>query len=92
MKRILGRSVLGLIVALAAVYAGDWGIWRARMASGGGMGTVTVGMMLETPLKGNKVEYDWGGTSAVDCSKSLFPQAGSGACWWLKKHPVVYDQ
>jgi hypothetical protein len=48
--------------------------------------------MIVTPLKGNKEEYDWGGTGDVDCSKSLFPQAGSGACWWLKRHPLVDEK
>jgi hypothetical protein len=56
------------------------------------MGTVSVGTLIETPLKGNKMEYDWGGTADVDCSKSLFPQAGSGACWWLRRHNVIYEK
>jgi xanthine dehydrogenase iron-sulfur cluster and FAD-binding subunit A len=92
MKRILGRILIGLIAALSVTYVGDWAIWRARVAMGGGMGTVSVGTLIETPLKGNKMEYDWVGTADVDCSKSLFPQAGSGACWWLVRHPVVYEQ
>jgi hypothetical protein len=92
MKRILVRAIIWVVGALAVVYVGDWAIWRARVAMGGGMGTVTVGTMLETPLKGNKTEYDWGGTADVDCSQSLFPQAGSGACWWLKRHPLVDEK
>ena len=92
MKKMLGRAVIGLIVTLSVLYVGDWGVWRARVAMGGGMGTVQVGTLIETPLKGNKMEYDWGGTADVDCSKSLFPQAGSGACWWLVRHPVVYEK
>jgi hypothetical protein len=92
MKRILGRILIGLIAALSVAYVGDWAIWRARVAMGGGMGTVSVGTLIETPLKGNKMEYDWDGTADVDCSKSLFPQAGSGACWWLVRHPVVYEK
>jgi hypothetical protein len=28
----------------------------------------------------------------VACSRSIFPQAGSGACWWLRRHTVVYDR
>ena len=91
-KRILGRTLIGLIGALSVLYVGDWGVWRARVAMGGGMGTVQVGTLIETPLKGNKMEYDWGGYATVDCSKSLFPQAGGGACWWLKRNPVIYDK
>lgn len=92
MKRILGRVVVGLIGTLAILYVGDFAVWRTRVAMGGGMGTVSVGTLIVTPLKGNKEEYDWAGTSTVDCSQSIFPQAGNGACWWLKRHPVVYER
>jgi hypothetical protein len=92
MKRILGRLVIGVLGLLAVVYVGDWALWRVRLAIGGGMAMVSVSTLIETPLKGNKVEYDWGGTADVDCSRSIFPQAGSGACWWLKRHPVVTER
>ncbi len=91
-KRFVGRTVVALIASLAALYAGDWAVWRTRVAIGGGMGTVSVGTLIVTPLKGNKEEYDWGGAADVACSKSIFPQTGGGACWWLKRHPVVYER
>jgi hypothetical protein len=72
-----------------SLYVGDWAVWRARVARGDGMGMVSVGTMIVTPLKDNKEEYDWEGTKEVACSRSLFPQAGGGACWWLARHPVV---
>jgi hypothetical protein len=43
-------------------------------------------------LKGGKETYYFDGTSAVNCSESLFPEAGSGACWWLARHPQVIDR
>jgi hypothetical protein len=92
MKRWIGRTLIWMLGALVVTYVGDWAIWRVRVATGGGMGTVSVSTMIVTPLKGNKEEYDWGGTGDVDCSKSLFPQAGSGACWWLKRHPLVDEK
>ena len=92
MKRILGRTVAGLIVALVVLYVGDWAVWRARVAMGGGMGTVTVNTIIVLPLKGNKEEYDEGGVATVACSQSIFPQAGSGACWWLNRHKAVFVQ
>jgi hypothetical protein len=91
-KRILGNTLIGLIAAVVALYAGDWAVWRVRLANGGGMGTVNVGTLIETPLKGNKTEYDWGGYADVDCSKSIFPQAGSGSCWWLERHKIIYEK
>jgi len=46
--------VIWIIGTLAVSYVGDWAVWRARVAMGGGMGTVNVGTLIETPLKGNK--------------------------------------
>jgi hypothetical protein len=92
MGRILRKALIVLIASLAVVYLGDWAVWRIRLASGGGMGTVSVSRMQVAPLKGNKEEYYWLGTTDVDCSQSIFPQAGSGACWWLARHKVVYDR
>jgi hypothetical protein len=92
MKRILGRTILWSLAALAGLYICDWAVWRVRTALGGGMGAASVGTMIVTPLKGNKEEYDWAGTADVDCSRSIFPQAGSGACWWLRRHPVIYQK
>jgi hypothetical protein len=92
MKRILGRVVVGLMAALAVSYVGDWAVWRARVAIGGGMGQVSVNTVIVLPLKNNKEEYDWGGTANADCSRSIFPHVGGGACWWLKRHNVVYER
>jgi hypothetical protein len=55
-------------------------------------GDAQVSRMVVAPLKGNKEEYYYDGTATVDCSRSLFPQAGSGACWWLERHRVVYER
>jgi hypothetical protein len=92
MKRILSRFVIGCIALLAVLYVGDSIVWHIRVARGGGMGSVSVSDVIVTPLKGNKEEYDWGGTIDVSCSRSIFPQAGSGACWWLQRHKTVYDR
>jgi len=91
-KRILVRTAAGLMVALMVLYVGDWAVWRVRVARGGGMGSVVVSSIVVMPLKNNKEEYDWGGTADVSCSRSIFPQAGSGACWWLRRHNVVFQR
>lgn len=92
MKRIAARAALGLAVALALVYLGDMAVWGVRVKMGGGMGKVTVSRFVVASLKGNKEEYYFDGTAEVDCSRSIFPQAGSGACWWVERHRVVYDR
>jgi hypothetical protein len=92
MKRILGKTVVGLLAALAVVYLGDWGVWRIRVARGGGMSTVSVSRIQVASLKGNKEEYYADPATDVDCSVSIFPWAGSGACWWLARHRVEFDR
>jgi hypothetical protein len=90
--RIAIRTFVGLLVAAVLLYLGDWAVWRVRVGIGGGMGTAQVRRFVVAPLKGNKEEYYFDGTATVDCSRSLFSQAGSGACWWMKRHPVVYER
>lgn len=92
MKRIAAKAVLALVVALAVVYLCDMAVWEVRMKMGSGMGRVVVSRFVVAPLKGNKEEYYFDGTAEAECSRSIFPQAGSGACWWLERHRVVYDR
>ena len=92
MKRIFGKVVVGIVAALAILYLGDWGVWRARVAMGGGMGTVSVSRIQVASLKGNKEEYYTDAAEEVDCSRSIFPQGGSSACWWLARHAVVFER
>jgi hypothetical protein len=84
MKRWLQRLVLVLVVAFVAVYGGDWAIFKLR---GSPHSKVTVNRFLSIPLKGNKQEFDYLGTSDVPCSVSLFPQAGQSPCWQLRRNP-----
>ena len=91
MKQIAGRMLAGLLIAVIVLYAGDWAVWRTRVA-GRGMGTVQVGVMIGTPLKGDKEEYDWVGIQPVDCSRSLFPHAADYACWWLARQKTIEEK
>ena len=89
--KYLVRSLVGLSVLLALVYLGDWIVLRSRIAHGTAFRTVEVNQFLATPLKGNKVEYDLMGTAPVICSRSIFPQQGNPACWWLEKHNAQWE-
>lgn len=88
MKRWLLRILLGAVVAGALLYVGDWGLFQIRR---GPVGVVEVNQMLATPLKGNKVEYDFMGTVAVTCSRSIFPRRGNSACWWMERHKTQWE-
>jgi hypothetical protein len=85
------RSVVVTICLIGLLYVGDWAVMRVRMSHGTAYGTVMVNQLLATPLKGNKVEYDLVGTVQQTCSRSLFPQMGDPACWWLERHPTQWE-
>ena len=85
-ERRLAQLLAGIIVALGMLYAGDWVVLRFRIAHGTAYGVVQVNQFLATPLKGNKMEYDLIGTVPQTCSRSIFPQKGNPACWWLQRH------
>ena len=87
--RILVRAVIALGIIIVAAYPLDWIVWRVRVAFGGGMDTISVNHYTVAELKNNKEDYYIDGAVNVDCSKSLFPEAGSGACWWVRRHTDV---
>jgi hypothetical protein len=90
--RTLVRSVLAVLAIVVLAWPMDWLVWRARVAMGGGMGTTQVDHFTVAELKANKENYYFDGTSTVACSKSLLPEAGSGACWWVARHRQVIDR
>jgi hypothetical protein len=91
-KQIVARALTALLIVVFVLYATDWAVWRTRVASGSGMGIVSVGVMIGTPLKGDKEEYDWAGVQAVECSRSLFPHAADYACWWLARQKTIEEK
>jgi hypothetical protein len=90
--RIVVRTVQAVIFAALLVYPADWAVWRVRVLFGGGMGTVQVSRVTVAELKGNKEEYYPDGTDTVACSRSLLPQTGAGACWWMRRHPEIVER
>jgi hypothetical protein len=81
--RWLFRAAIVLAAAFVVIYAGDWTVFKLR---GSPQSRVTVNRYLTVPLKGNKTEFDYLGTSDVPCSISLFPQGGQSPCWQLRRH------
>ena len=90
--KVLSTFLLGSLLVTGCLYLGDWSVWKIRMAHGTGMEQITVGRLQVAALKGNKEEYFPDGNEEVDCSRSLFPQAGGGACWWLARHRVIFER
>ena len=87
----VARGVVTLLVATALLYVGDSLVLAYRVKQGTGYDTVQVHQFLATRLKGNKVEYDPLGIVPERCTRSIFPQNNSPACWWLKQHPMQWE-
>ena len=87
----LVRFVIVLAVLSGLLYVGDWLVLRIRVSHGTAYRVIQVNQLLATPLKGNKVEYDFMGTAPVTCSRSIFPQQGHPACWWLERHTSQWE-
>lgn len=83
MAKWVQRIVVALVVTFVALYGGDWAVYRMR---GSPQGTVAVSSTMVVPLKGNRSEYDYLGTSDVRCSVSLFSQDGENPCWQLRRN------
>jgi hypothetical protein len=83
-KRWLFRIVVALAAIFVLVYIGDWAIFKLR---GSPRSKVTINRYITIPLKGNKNEFDYLGSSDVPCSVSLFPQTGQSPCWQLRRNP-----
>jgi hypothetical protein len=90
-KRRLGQVIGVLLVFAAILYAGDWIVLRIRVARGTAFGSVQVNQFLAIPLKANRVQYDFTGTVQETCSRSIFPQKGNPACWWLERHTTQWE-
>jgi hypothetical protein len=86
-KRLWGR-ILQLLLAVGVVlYLGDWIVLRVRPE---GSSSVQVEQFLRTPLKGQKEEFDYMGTVAEPCVRSLFPHSSDTPCWWLERHKIQW--
>jgi hypothetical protein len=81
--RWLQWGIVAVVAAFVAVYAGDWAVFKLR---GSPASKVTVNRYMVVPLKGNKLEYDYLGSSDVPCSVSIFPQGGQSPCWQLRRN------
>lgn len=90
-QKQLTRFVTTLLVLFAMLYAGDWLVLRIRVTRGTAYGAVEVQQFLATSLKGDKTEYDFMGTAQVTCSRSIFPQKGNPACWWVERHKTQWQ-
>jgi hypothetical protein len=90
--RWLVRAAVAIFAIALFIYPADWIVWKVQTLFGGGVGSVHVSRFTVAELKGNKEEYYPEGADTVPCSRSIFPQGGNSACWWLRRHPQIIDR
>jgi len=91
MSRFIKVASLVLLIAVLALYLGDAVVFAVRKRQGTAYGVIEVNQFLTTPLKGNKEEFDVAGSASVSCARTIFPQPGLPACWWLARHTAVWQ-
>ena len=93
--RYVGHTAKYLLIALVVSYAANAGVFEVRLIRGAGLQSVPVDQFLQTPLKGQKTEYDYLGTASENCARAIFPQYAAAQwnspCWWLKRHTVSWQ-
>lgn len=87
-KRWLFRLSISMAIGFIAAYATDWAIYTLR---GSPSSTILVNRYLEVPLKGQKEEYDFEGSSPVICAVALFPQGDKDPCWLVWHNRNKWD-
>lgn len=87
MKKIIIYALIVAIVCAAALYCGDWLVFRIRTTRGSGYGTVTIRQYYAVKEKANRTEYFYGSTQDQACVNSLFGHQGLLPCWYLRRHP-----
>lgn len=87
MKKLLLRILVGVLLAIAIFYAGDYVVLRARIArSASAYGSVTVDSYYAIKRKDGRTEYDFASEQQQTCIHSVFPHMGYTPCWYLRKH------
>ena len=88
LKRIAIFSLLGVASALLLAYAGDFAVFRYRVAANrNAYGSVTVNHYTAVLLKNGKTTMTFDPPTPWTCVNSLFPHEGSLPCWYLSRHP-----
>lgn len=91
----VGRTSKYLLIALVILYAADFAVFEVKLSRGAGLQSVSVDEFLKTPLKGEKMEYDYLGAGSENCARAVFPQYAAARwnppCWWLKRHNVSWQ-
>ena len=85
------RGLVWLLAVAATLWVGDWTVWQLKVARGGGYDSVQVDLLLKTPLKNHKEEFDDMGIAPQACVRALFPHNDDKPCWWVRRHTTQWE-
>jgi hypothetical protein len=86
-KRIILAGALGLAMVAGLGFAGDYAIFRLRVAEGWTpYGSVTVLHYDAVPQKNGKTQFIFDPPAEEICIHAIFPHAGHPPCWYLSRH------
>lgn len=87
MRRVLARTLVCIVLVLAALYVLDYAVLRYRISTNRNpYGTVTVRPYYAVPRKDRKTEFLFDNPHDQTCVNSLFPHVGDSPCWYLSRH------
>ena len=85
--RLLQRTLVGLVLLVATIYAVDYALLRYKVARDQApFATVTVRPYYAVPQKDHKTEFLFDDPRDETCVNSLFPHLGDSPCWYLKRN------
>jgi hypothetical protein len=88
-SEILLRMLAGVLVALCAVYIGDYLVLRIRAWTNGPSSTLGTATVYDAAtLKDNKIEVFYNQPQIETCVHALFPHLGYPSCWYVRRNPI----
>jgi hypothetical protein len=89
-QRFLRIGLLALAGLAAAVYCGDFAVFRARVAANWNpYGSVTVEPYDAIEQKSGKTQFIFQPPQPQTCIHALLPHSGYSTCWYLSRHPEL---
>ena len=86
-KRLLFAVVLSAAALSAAVYVGDFAVFRLRVVlNRNPYDSVTVQHFDAVLKKNGKTQFLFDPPQPETCVKALFPHQGFAPCWYLNRH------
>lgn len=89
MKRILQKTLLGLLGVLAVVYGFDWVSVTFRIPGNREIySDIRVDQVFTDTNKYKELEYSLGAPVVERCVYALFPHGGFRPCWYVSRHTM----